>query len=140
VVAAIVIGAAVAVAATSGGPVPKRQSLSGAIHQALKARAISGITARVSFTDNLVDSSEVQGSDPLLNGGTGRLWMSSAAHALRLEVQGSNGDAQVVVHGRSFWMYDPTSRTAYKGTLPAQSASSASHRGETHQGIPSVAR
>jgi outer membrane lipoprotein-sorting protein len=140
VVAAIVIGAAVAVAATSGGPVPKRQSLSGAIHQALKAHAISGITARVSFTDNLVDSSEVQGSDPLLNGGTGRLWMSNSARALRLEVQGSNGDAQVVVHGRSFWMYDPTSRTAYKGTLPAQSASSASDRGQSHRGIPSIAR
>lgn len=140
VVAAIVIGAAVAVAATSGGPVPKRQSLSGAIHQALKAHAISGITARVSFTDNLVDSSQIQGSDPLLNGGTGRLWMSSTAHALRLEVQGSNGDAQVVVHGRSFWIYDPTSRTAYKGTLPSQSDSSASHRGKSHPGIPSVAR
>jgi outer membrane lipoprotein-sorting protein len=138
VVGAIVIGAAAAVAATSGGPVPKRQSLSGAIHQALKAPAISGITARVSFTNNLIDSSELQGSDPLLNGGTGRLWMSSAAHALRLEVQGQNGDAQVVVHGRSFWMYDPTSQTAYEGTLPAQSASSASHRAKSHQSVPSV--
>lgn len=140
VVAAIAIGAAVAVAATSGGPVPKRQSLSGAIHQALKAPAVSGITARVSFTDNLIDGSQIQGSDPLLNGGTGRLWMSSAAHELRLEVQGQNGDAQVVVRGRSFWMYDPTSRTAYEGTLPAQSASSGTHRGKSHEGIPSVAQ
>lgn len=138
VVAAIVVGAAVAVAATSGGPVPKRQSLSGAIHQALKARAVSGITARVSFSDNLIDGSQIQGSDPLLNGGTGRLWMSSAAHELRLEVQGQNGDAQVVLHGRSFWMYDPTSRTAYEGTLPAQSASSRAHRAKSHEGIPSI--
>ncbi|MGN6170274.1 MAG: LolA family protein [Solirubrobacteraceae bacterium] len=140
VVAAIVIGAAVAVAATSGGPVPKRQSLSGAIHQALRAPAISGISARVTFTNNLVNSSEIQGSDPLLNGGTGRLWMSSAGHALRLEVQGQNGDAQVVVHGQSFWMYDPTSQTAYEGTLPAQSASGGTHTGEGHHGIPSVAQ
>jgi outer membrane lipoprotein-sorting protein len=140
VVAAIVIGAAVAVAATSGGPVPKRQSLSSAIHQAMKAPAISGITARVNFTDNLVDSSEVQGSDPLLSGGTGRLWMSSAAHALRLEVQGSNGDAQVVVHGRSFWMYDPTSQTAYEGKLPVQPPSSGTHQSKVHKGIPSVAQ
>lgn len=138
-VAAIVVGAAVAVAATSGGPVPKNQSLSGAIHQALKAPAVSGITARVSFTDNLIDGSQIQGSDPLLSGGTGRLWMSSAAHELRLEVQGQNGDAQVVVHGRSFWMYDPTSRTAYAGTLPAQSASR-THAGKSHDGIPSVAQ
>ena len=140
VVAAIAIGAAVAVAATSGGPVPKRQGLSGAIHQALKASAVSGITARVSFTDNLIDGSQIQGSDPLLNGGTGRLWMSSAGHELRLEVQGQNGDAQVVVHGRSFRMYDPTSRTAYEGTLPAQSVSSGTHRGKSHEGIPSVAQ
>jgi outer membrane lipoprotein-sorting protein len=139
VVAAIVIGAAVAVAATSGGPVPKRQSLSGAIHQALTARAISGITARVSFSDNLIDSSEIQGSDPLLSGGSGRLWMSSAAHALRLEVQGSNGDAQVVVRGRSFWAYDPTSQTAYEGKLPAHSEWSNPHRSNRHDGIPSVA-
>jgi outer membrane lipoprotein-sorting protein len=140
VVAAIAIGAAVAVAATSGGPVPKRQSLSGAIHQALKAPAVSGITARVSFTDNLIDGSQIQGSDPLLNGGSGRLWMSSSGRELRLEVQGQNGDAQVVVHGRSFWMYDPTSRTAYEGTLPAQSAASGTHRGKSHEGIPSVAQ
>jgi outer membrane lipoprotein-sorting protein len=139
VAAAIVIGAAVAVAATSGGPVPKRQSLSRAVHQALKAPAIAGITARISFTDNLVDSSQVQGSDPLLNGGTGRLWMSSAGHALRLEVQGSNGDAQVVVHGRSFWIYDPASQTAYEGRLPARSASSAGHRDKSYGSIPSVA-
>ena len=140
VVAAIVIGAAVAVAATSGGPVPKRQPLSRAIHQALEAPAISGVTARVSFTNNLIDSSEIQGSDPLLNGGTGRLWLSSATHELRLEVQGSNGDAQVVVRNRSFWMYDPTSQTVYEGTLPAQPGSSGAHRSKSHEGIPSVAQ
>jgi outer membrane lipoprotein-sorting protein len=152
VVAAIAIGAAVAVAATSGGPVPKRQSLSGAIHQALKSPAVSGISARVSFTDNLIDGSQIQGSDPLLNGGTGRLWMSSAAHELRLEVQGQNGDAQVVVHGRSFWMYDPTSRTAYEGTLPRQQSatrrSMPAHKGWTgyaprakrHEAVPSIAQ
>jgi outer membrane lipoprotein-sorting protein len=65
--------------------------------------------------------------------------MSSGAHKLRLEVQGSNGDAQVVVHGNSFWMYDPTSQTAYKGTLPVQSGSSGAHRSKRHEGIPSVA-
>lgn len=129
VVAVIVACAAVAVAATSGGPVPRREPLARAIHQALKAPAVSGITARVSFTNNLVDSSELQGSDPLLQGATGRLWLSNANHELRLELQSTNGDAQVVVHNRSFWMYDPSSQTVYEGTLPAQQAgSSASAR------------
>lgn len=122
VVAVIVACAAVAVAATSGGPVPRREPLARAIHQALKAPAVSGISARVSFTNNLVDSSEFQGSDPLLQGATGRLWLSNANHELRLELQSTNGDAQIVVHNRSFWMYDPSSQTVYEGTLPAQQA------------------
>lgn len=152
VVAVLAACAAVAVAATSGGPVPKRQSLASAVHQALKAPAISGISARVSFTNNLIDSSELQGSDPLLQGGTGRFWMSSANHEMRLEIQGENGDAQVVVHNRSFWMYDPASQTVYEGTLPAQQAaprgSSPSRKGWTgyaplpreRQQLPSVAQ
>ena len=140
IAAAIAVGAAVAVAATAGGPVPKRQPLARAIHQALKAPAVSAITARVSFTNNLINGSEIQGSDPLLQGGTGRLWLSSASHELRLEVQGQNGDAQVVVHNRSFWMYDPSSQTVYEGTLPAQGHASAAHKDRGHEGIPSVAR
>ncbi len=140
--AVIAVCAAVAVAATSGGPVPKRESLARAVHQVLKAPAVKAITARVSFTNNLLPSAELQGqgSDPLLQGGTGRLWMSSAAHELRLEVQGQNGDAQVLVHNRSFWMYDPISRTVYEGTLPAQTGSSKSHKSAAHEGIPSVAQ
>ncbi len=140
--AVIAVCAAVAVAATSGGPVPKRESLARAVHQALKAPAVNAITARVSFTNNLIDSSELQGagSDPLLQGGTGRLWMSSAAHELRLEVQGQNGDAQVLVHNGSFWMYDPSSQTVYEGTLPAQSGSSKSEKSSGHGGIPAVAQ
>jgi outer membrane lipoprotein-sorting protein len=138
VVAAIVAGAAAAVAATSGGPVPKPQPLARAIHQALKAPAVSAVSARVTFTNNLVDSSEIQGSDPLLKGGAGRLWLSSGARELRLEVQGENGDAQLVVHNRSFWAYDPSSETVYEGKFPAQSGSRA-HRSR-HEGIPSVAQ
>ncbi len=140
--AVIAVCAAVAVAATSGGPVPKRESLARAVHQALKAPSVNAITARVSFTNNLINGSELQGagSDPLLQGGTGRLWMSSAAHELRLEVQGQNGDAQVLVHNGSFWMYDPSSQTVYEGTLPAQSGSSKPDKSAGHGGVPSVAQ
>ncbi len=140
VVAALIACAAVAVAATSGGPVPKRQALASAVHQALKAPAISGISARVSFTNNLIGSSELQGSDPLLQGGTGRFWMSSATHEIRLEIQGSNGDAQVVVHNGSFWIYDPASQTVYEGKLPAGSSSGGASHSKGHQGIPSVSQ
>jgi outer membrane lipoprotein-sorting protein len=67
----------------------------------------------------LIDASNIQGADPLLQGATGRLWMSSD-HRLRIELQSANGDAQVVVNNGGFSVYDPTSNTAYQGSLPAQ--------------------
>jgi outer membrane lipoprotein-sorting protein len=137
VAAAIAACTAVAVAATSSGPVPKREPLAQAIHQALSAKSVSGITARITFTNNLIDSSEIQGSDPLLQGGSGRMWLSSASHLLRLEIQGDNGDAQVVVRGQDFWAYDPTSHTVYEGALPSSPARS---RAPKSGGVPSVAQ
>ena len=112
----VAVGTTIAVAAIGGGPVPQRESLARAIHQGLSAPAPSGVYARITFTNNLIDSSEIQGSDPLLTGGSGRLWWTG--HHLRLEIQGDNGDAQVVVNGRSFWAYDPAFKTVYEGTLP----------------------
>jgi len=107
VAAVIAVCAAVAVAATGGGPVPKRESLARAVHQALKAPPVKAITARVRFTDNLLPSAEPQGqrADPLLQGGPGRLWMSSIAHELLLEGQGQNWDAQWLVHNRRVWRF-----------------------------------
>lgn len=117
VIAVAAGGTTIALAAIGNGPVPRRESLARAIHQGLSAPAPSGIFARIKFTDNLIGSSEIQGSDPLLTGGSGRLWLTG--HQLRLEVQGSNGDAQVVVNGSSFWAYDPAANTVFEGTLPA---------------------
>ena len=42
-------------------------------------------------------------------------------NSLRLELQGSGvdtQDAQIVVNDESFWVYDPTANTVYRGTLP----------------------
>jgi outer membrane lipoprotein-sorting protein len=141
IAAAVVVGGggtAIAVAATSGGPVPKQESLAEAVHGALSAPAITGISARVTFTNQLISSSDLgQESDPLLTGATGRLWLSTNHQLLRLELQGSNGDAQVVVNGNSFWVYDPSSSTVYKGQLPAGSATGSSKATSV---IPSVAK
>jgi hypothetical protein len=61
-----------------------------------------GVTARITFTNKLVDSASLQGSDPLLTGGTGRLWASK--DRLRLELQASpdrgGGDVQIQVRRR----------------------------------------
>jgi outer membrane lipoprotein-sorting protein len=137
VVVAVGGGTAIALAASSSGPVPPPKPLASAVHDALSGTGgnqIKGITARISFTNHLIDSSSIQGVDPILSGATGRLWL--APGKLRLELQSDSGqDAQVVVSNGSFWVYDPGSNTAYRGKLP----SDGKHRSGSDK-IPSVAQ
>jgi outer membrane lipoprotein-sorting protein len=133
---AIVAGTAIAIAAVGNGPVPPRKPLATAIRDALNAPAVSGISARVTFTNHLIDSSAIQGTDPLLTGGSGRLWLSPD-RGLRLELQSDNGDAQLVVRQGSFWAYDPTSDTVYEGTLPVGTSS---HPKSADHGLPTIAQ
>ncbi len=142
VIAAAAVGTTIALAAIGSGPVPRHEPLAKAIHQGLSARSPSGVYARIQFTNNLIGSSQLQGSDPLLTGGSGRLWVT--AHHLRLEVQGNNGDAQVIVNGSSFWAYDPSANTVFEGTLPklrghASHGTAASHA-TSQDAIPSIAQ
>ena len=138
VVVVIAAGAAIAVAATGSGPVPARRGLAQALHQAATGPKVTGITANITFTNNLIDSSDFTGQakDPVLQGATGRMWLSNDGR-MRLELQSNNGDAQIVVNHSSFWISDPAQSTVYKGTLPA-STGSASH--EQSHAIPTVAR
>jgi outer membrane lipoprotein-sorting protein len=140
VVIAIAIGTAIAVAAAGSGPVPKRERLAVALHSALNAPAVQGVSARISFTNGLIGSSDFQGTDPLLQGTpTGRLWLGD--HRLRLELQSDNGDAQIVVNGNRFWISDPAQHTVYEGTLPSDQNSSAKDKKSqmAGSGIPTIA-
>ena len=101
VVAVIAAGTAIAVAAAGSGPKPPPESLAKAVHGALTARALT------------------EGTDPILSGATGRLWISNDGR-MRLELQSDSGnDAQVLVSKTGFWIYDPSSNTQYRGALPA---------------------
>jgi outer membrane lipoprotein-sorting protein len=119
---AVAGGTAIAVAASGNGSTPPRESLAQALHQAASAREVQGISARIKFTNNLISSSDLQGSDPILNGASGRLWVSNDGR-MRLELQGQNGDAQVELNNGKFSIYDPTSNTLYKGSLPQDQSS-----------------
>jgi outer membrane lipoprotein-sorting protein len=127
-------GTAIAVAGSEGGPTPPPKPLARAVHDGLTAPQVQGITARVKFTNHLIDTSGIQGTNPLLSGATGRLWLSPG-HGLRLELQSENGDAQIVGNERGFFVYDGTSNTVYQGKAPR------GHRREhRHHKVPSVAR
>jgi outer membrane lipoprotein-sorting protein len=138
VVLAIAAGTAIAVAASGSGPVPKRESLATALHAAATAKPVKGVSADISFTNNLIGASDFQGgsTDPLLQGATGRLWVSDSGR-FRLELQSDNGDAQVVINHNSFWISDPAQNVVYMGTLPA-SNEHAKPAKSTHA-IPTIA-
>jgi len=137
---AVVIGAAaVALAATGGsGPKPPPKPLANAVQDALNAPEVPGISARIDFTNNLVDASSIQGADPLLAGASGRLWASpEEGGKLRLELQSEvgvgGGDSQVLVSGHKFTIYDGSSETVYEGTLPEEEG-----QGEGNESVPGL--
>jgi outer membrane lipoprotein-sorting protein len=127
---------AVAMAMSGGGPKPAPKPLANAVHDALTAPTVPGVSARIKFTNHLIDSASIEGVDPLLSGASGRLWASPAEGGkLRLELQseGGGGDSQVLVSDHRFWVYDGTAETVYEGTLPQ-------HEGKDHanEGPPSL--
>src|SRR4051795_3556882 len=131
-VAIAVGGTAIAIAAAGSGPTPPPKPLARAVHDGLTAPEVQGITARVKFTNHLIDTSGIHGANPLLAGASGRLWLSPG-HGLRLELQSENGDAQIVGNERGFFVYDGTSNTVYQGKAPRR------HHRRHHHGVPSVA-
>ncbi len=120
-----VAATALAMAATGGGPTPPAEPLPVAVHDALSAPKVEGVSARIHFTNDLITGSNVQGADPLLTGASGRFWATADGH-LRIELQadssaeGATSDSQVVSDGHSWSVFDSGSNTAYEGTLPAE--------------------
>jgi hypothetical protein len=116
-------GAAIAVAAIGGsGATPPPKPLAQAVHDALSAPAVQGVTARIAFTNHLVDTGSLpQGSTPLLSGATGRLW-ASADGRMRLELQSGRGDAQITSDGTTITVLDSADNQAYRVTLPHRDA------------------
>lgn len=125
-VAALAVTAGIAQAALSGGgdkPAPK--ALAQAIHDALRAPQVKGVTATIHFTNNLLPSGTLpQGAtSPLASGADGRLWLTADGRA-RLELQSDAGDAQIVVANGRLTVYDASSNTVYRLPLAADHKSS----------------
>ena len=123
--AALVVGVAIAVGARASGPTPPAEPLAQAVHDALAAPAPAGITARVSFTNNLLPSGALTGQagSALITGASGRLWSTNDGRG-RIELQSDAGDVQIVWNQNLVTVYDASSNTAYRLTLPSQTSSS----------------
>ncbi len=116
-----VVTAAVALAG-SGGSVPRSESLAQALRGALTADKPSGVSARITFTNGLVPGSSLtQGrvGSALLTGASGRLWVTNDGRG-RLELQSDSGDTQITWNGDQVSVYDASSNTVYRATLPAR--------------------
>ena len=145
-VATVTVGVgatALAMAATGGGPTPTAEPLPVAVHDALSAPKVEGVSARIQFTNNLISGANVQGADPLLTGASGRLWATPDGH-LRIELQadsnseGATSDSQVLSDGHSWSVYDSGSNTAYRGTLPADQGGADGSGSANEQQPPSL--
>ncbi len=118
-------GAALAVAARGGGPTPPPKPLAQALHDALAGAKPDGITADITFTNKLFPSGALTGAagSALLSGATGRLWVTNDGRG-RLELQSDAGDVQILWNDKQVTVYDASSNTVYKFTLPAQATTS----------------
>jgi hypothetical protein len=159
VVVAVGIGATALALAVGTGPTPPPKPLADAIHDALAAPKVSGVSARIRFTNHLLEGANLASgggeasqltSSPLISGASGRLWIGTEGHA-RLELQSEKGDTQILWDGQNAELYDASTNTLYRYTPKSQSAAtgtagpqtspeSGSHstRGTNTRGVPTV--
>ena len=114
-------GAMVATGAASNDAKPAPKPLAQALVDSRSNAAFEGVTARVTFSNRLIDSAVLPaGSDPLLGGGSGRLW-ADANGRVRIELQsdGGGGDVQIVADGKQVWVSHGPSSSVYRAVMPA---------------------
>ena len=117
----------IATGAAGTGSKPVAKPLAQAISDSVGAQApFEGVTARVDFTNHLLDSSGASGgTDPLIGGGSGRLWADPNGR-VRIELQSDagGGDAQIFTDGKTVWFSDGALNQAWMARIPAHSDSS----------------
>ena len=119
--------------ALGSGPTPPPKPLAQAVHDALGAAPVEGVSASVKLTDHLLEGSELASGggeagqlsqSPLLSGASGRLWIAKDGR-VRLELQAEKGDTQVLYDGHTVKIYDAASNTLYEYTPAAQAQAQA---------------
>jgi outer membrane lipoprotein-sorting protein len=145
-VIAIGVSATALAFAIGSGPTPPSKALPQAVHDALAAPPVQGVSASVKLSDHLLEGADLASgsgeasqlsASPLLSGASGRLWIAKDGRA-RLELQAEKGDTQVLYDGRTVTVYDAASNTLYRYTPPAPETGKPAAR-EAHE-APSVAK
>jgi outer membrane lipoprotein-sorting protein len=145
-VVAIGVSATALASAVGSGPTPRPKALPQAVHDALAAAPVEGVTASVKLSNPLLEGSNLASgsgeasqlsASPLLSGASGRLWIAKDGR-VRMELQAEKGDTQVLYDGHTLTVYDASSNTLYRYKVPAsEGAKPTGH--ETHE-VPSVAK
>jgi len=103
-------------------------ALDQAIQAALAAPPPAGITARITVSDDLFDSSglgPLSGiAGPLLSGAEGELWVGGDGRA-KLDLQTGLGPIELFSDGTELTVYDAAANTAWTLALPARTARTA---------------
>ncbi len=126
------VGATALATALGVGPTPQPKPLADAVHDALTAAPVEGVSAQIQLTNHLLEGANLASgggeasqltSSPLISGASGRLWISKEGH-VRLELQSEKGDTQVYYDGHTLSMYDASTNTLYRYTPPKEGAGS----------------
>ena len=117
--AIVAAGTAARIGLAGSSPASPPKPLDEAIHDALATPAPTGLTARITFTNDLFPASALPGqaASPLLTDASGRLWVRNDGSG-RIELQADQGDVQVVWGHRRLSVYDASSDTVYRASLP----------------------
>jgi outer membrane lipoprotein-sorting protein len=154
-VVALGVSATAIALAVGTGPTPPPKGLADAVHDALTAPPVEGVSASVQLTDHLLEGANLTSggngssggglaSSPLVTGASGRLWIAKDGR-VRLELQSDKGDTQIYYDGQhTVSMYDASSNTLYRYTIPAHEGTSGDNSGSgtatSGHEIPTVAK
>jgi len=132
-VVALGAGLTAIASALGSGPTPAPLPLAQAVSNALNGPRVEGVSARITFTNHLLEGANLAGggeggssitSNPLLNGASGRLWVADDGR-MRIELQSARGDTQIIYDGHTVSVYDTSSNAIYRYT-PKQDSSAPS--------------
>jgi outer membrane lipoprotein-sorting protein len=152
-VVALGVSATALASALGTSPTPAPKPLASAVHDALTAPPVDGVTASIQLTDHLLEGASLASgsgsaagqlaSSPLVSGASGRMWIAKDGR-VRLELQAEKGDTQVLYDGHTVSAYDAASNTLYRYTPPAHEGASstdgASGTSPDHHEVPTVAK